>query len=528
MKSRVMRILVLSVLALALAAPIPLLSACGGGSEGEVTYTIADEWGDWGYPSPYAHYSRGPGYIRMSFIFDTLVWKDEQGFIPALAESWEYVPSENSYIFNLRDDVSWHDGMRFTAEDVAFTIDYVKEHPSPFVTLVGRTGIRQTEVIGDYTIKLYLEEPYDPFLNDVAGTQPILPKHIWEDVGEPELFTGPGAVIGTGPFILEDYNREQGSYLYAAYQDYYLGKPVVDRVIFMKISSQMIPAALKQGTVDAGSIPADIAEDMAESGFTVLRCPYGWNAKLMINHTKEPLSSREFRQALAYAIDQEALVDITQRGYGLAGSPGMIPPDSPWYNPDIEMYEHDPQRAQELLEGLGYQLEGGRFTKDGEELELELITEVMFKDVGQFVKQQLEDLGIKVDFVTLEGSTIDAKVLNWQFDLSIYGHGGLYEPSILPKVITGEGFNSARYHENQALNQLLEDQLHEMNHEARLELVHQIQEIYADELPALTLYYPDWFCAHDGSVELFYTSGGIASGVPVETNKMAFVEYQGK
>ena len=527
MRGRIRRILMLSMLVLVLAVPL-LSSACGGGSSGEITYTVADTGGDWGYPSPYAHYPRGPGYVRMSFIFDTLVWKDEAGFIPALAESWEYIASENAYVFNLRDDVTWHDGTDFTAEDVAFTVDYVKEHPSPFVTLIGATGITSTEVIDTYTVKLYLEQPYAPFLNDVAVTMTILPKHIWEGVEAPEEYTGPEAVIGTGPYKLADYNQAQGSYLYEAYDDYYLGKPAVDRIIFVKVSEQMILAALEQGSVNAGAIPPELVEEMEDSGFSVLRCTYGWNAKLMINHTEEPLSSEEFRQALAYAIDREAMVDISQRGYALAGSPGMMPPDSEWYNPDIEMYEHNPAKAQQLLEGLGYQLEDGHFTKDGEELKLELITEATFKEAGQFVEQQLEDFGIEVDFTTLEGTTIDARVLNWQFDLAIYGHGGLYEPSILPKVITEEGFNSARYTENETLNQLLEDQLHEMDHEERLELVYQIQEIYADELPALSLYYPDWYWAHDGSVNMYYTQGGIATGIPVATNKMAFLEYQGQ
>lgn len=520
-----MRRLLLSVLVLVLAAPMLLLPACGGGSGGEATYTIADEWGDWGYPSPYAHYSRGPGYVRMSFIFDTLVWKDDKGFIPALAESWHYSEVDNAYTFNLRDDVNWHDGTRFSADDVVFTFDYTRQHPYEWVDA---SVVHWAEALDKYTVKLYLEEPYAPFLTDVAGTQPILPKHIWEDVAEPELFTGPDAVVGTGPFVLEDYNREQGSYLYTANEDHYLGRPVVDRVVFTKISSQMIPSALKQGTVNAGSIPPDIVEDMEGSGFTVLRCPYGWNAKLMMNHTEEPLSSKEFRQALAYAIDREALVEVTQRGYGLAGSPGILPPDSPWYTPDIDLYEHDRAKALLLLEGLGYQMRDGRFTKDGKELKLELIAEATFKGVGQFVEQQLEDFGIKVDFVTLEGSTVDARVLNSQFDLSIYGHGGLYEPSILPKVITGEGFNSARYQENRILNQFLEDQLHEMDSEARLALVRHIQQVYAEDLPALSLYYPDWFSAHDGMVELFFTSGGIASGVPVAWNKMAFLEHGGQ
>lgn len=528
MKNWVAKASILLALVLALLASNLAFSACSPTPVAEVTYTITDPTGDWGYPSPYAHYSRGPGYVRMSLVFDTLVWKDEAGFIPALAEEWAYVEAENAYVFSLQQNVTWHDGEQFTAEDVAFTIEYVKEHPSPFVTLIGPTGVTQAEVIDDYTVKLYLEETYAPFLNDIAGTVPIIPKHVWEDVDDPMTFTGPEAVIGTGPYKLVDYSKEHGTYLYEAYDEYYQGKPDVDRLIFVKVSQEMVTAALQQGSADAGEIPPEMVDEMEASGFTIVRAPYSWNAKLTINHKKQPLSNKEFRQALAYAIDRDALVEITQRGHAIAGSPGIMPPDNPWHNPDIEMYEYDPAKAQQLLEGLGYELEDGYFTKDGEALELELITASTFKEVGQFIEQELEEFGIKVDLLTLEAKTVDAKVLAWQFDLSIYGHGGLYEPSILPRVITGEGFNSARYTENETLNQLLDDQLHEMDPDARLGLVYQIQEIYADELPALTLYYPDWFWAHDGSVALYYTEGGIASGVPIPLNKMAFLECKGE
>ena len=68
--------------------------------------TIADSTGDWGYPSPYGHYSRGPGYIRMSLIFDTLIWKDQNGFVPALAETWEYLSDEKAYVFHLRKGIT--------------------------------------------------------------------------------------------------------------------------------------------------------------------------------------------------------------------------------------------------------------------------------------------------------------------------------------------------------------------------------------------------------------------------------------
>lgn len=108
--------------------------------------------------------------------------------------------------------------------------------------------------------------------------------------------------------------------------------------------------------------------------------------------------------------------------------------------------------------------------------------------------------------------------------MSIYGHGGLYEPSILKRVILDEGFNSARYTSNETLNQCLEAQLTEMDAEKRKELVFQIQEIYAEDLPALTLYYPKSYSAHDGTINLFYTMNGVAIGIPVPLNRMSFVK----
>ena len=118
------------------AAGLLLLILCSTAPAADETVdvlTIADTTGDWGFPSPYAHYSRGPGYVRMSLIFDTLVWKDENGFVPALAENWEYLTDEKAYVFHLREGVTWNDGQPFTAQDVAFTFQYIKDHPYSWV-----------------------------------------------------------------------------------------------------------------------------------------------------------------------------------------------------------------------------------------------------------------------------------------------------------------------------------------------------------------------------------------------------------
>jgi peptide/nickel transport system substrate-binding protein len=485
------------------------------------SYTIADSTGDWGYPTPYAHYSRGPGYTRMQFIFETLVWKNDTEFVPQLAREWKYNASDRSYIFTLQQNVKWHDGADFTAEDVVFTYNYTKDHPYQWVD---NSIVKSVEALDKYTVKLYLSRPYAPFFQDVAGTQPILPKHIWQNITGPDKFMSPEAVIGTGPYKLADYSKEHGTYLYRANDSYYLGKPAARELKFVKISAEMTPAALKGGSVNAVSIPAEVVNDFKAAGFMVIIDQPSWNGKLTINHQKEPLSSKEFRQAIAYAIDREALVQIVFRGHAVAGSPGMMPPTSVWFNSDTPQYKYDLAKAKQLIAGLGYNLDNGYFFKNGQPLKLSLIAAADYKDLGQFVAQQLEKAGIKIDFQTLEAKTVDAKVGAWDFDLSIYGHGGLYEPSIYYKVVLDKGFNSARYTSNNVLNQLINDQLTEMDAKKRKELVFRIQEVYAGDVPALTLYYPKSYMAHDMNLSLYYTMDGIASGVPIALNRMCFVK----
>ncbi|MFZ5633524.1 MAG: ABC transporter substrate-binding protein [Bacillota bacterium] len=496
----------------------------------ELVYTVADPTGDWGFPSPYAHYSRGPGYIRMSLIFDTLVWKDDQGYVPALAKSWEYLKDENAYFFRLQDNATWHDGRKFTARDVIFTINYIKKHPFQWVEA---GNVKKAEALGDYEVKLYLDRPYAPFLEHFGATLPILPEHVWKDVSDPEKFVGKEALIGTGPFILADYNKEQGTYLYKAYGGYYRGRPKVDRIRFVKMNAGMTAAALRQKQVNAGQVPPELVRELENEGFKVLAGKHDWVAKLMFNHHKEPLSSKKFRQALACAIDRQALVDTCLRGHGTAASAGLVPPDSPWYNSGLQdKYRYNPEMAAKLLAGLGYVKNGGYFEKNGRVLELELLVRggagapgAPGEREGEMIKGQLEKAGIKINLRSLEPKTLDSRVGDWKFDLALIGHGGMGgDPAVLGRVISGQGFNSARYEDNRELSDFLKQQTSVMDKERRRELVGKIQEIYAEEIPAQPLYHPTWYWVHDGRVELYYTVQGVGSGVPIPLNKMSFVK----
>lgn len=302
--------------------------------------TIADPTGDWGFPSPYGHYSRGPGYVRMSLIFDTLVWKDENGYVPALAESWQL--EDEAYVFNLRKNVTWQDGEPFTANDVVFTIDYIKEHPYQWVN---SKPIKDAEALDDYTVKLYLNGSYAPFLDMVAGTLPILPEHIYNDAANPAEFLEDEALTGTGPYRLVDYDKTEGTYLFEANDDYYLGVPMVKQLKFVKVSNEMAAAALEKGDVDAATVPPEKAEELEGKDFEVLKGSHDGITKIMVNHKKEPFSDVRFRQAIYYAIDRQALVDTALRGYGITASPGLFALDSEWYNTDVEEYAYDPAKT---------------------------------------------------------------------------------------------------------------------------------------------------------------------------------------
>ncbi|EFK07762.1 bacterial extracellular solute-binding protein, family 5 [delta proteobacterium NaphS2] len=494
---------------------------------------IADGKGDWGYPNAFQHYPRGPGYLRMAMVFDTLVWKDANGNIPALAKNWRYDPESLRFIFQLQEGVLWHDGKPFTADDVVFTIDYFKKHPYQWVPLGKVAG---AERLGLHSVSIQLKEPYAPFMAYVGGTMPILPRHIWEKVDDPKRYQDPNAFIGTGPYRFVDFDSTKGTYLFEANKDYYLGKPVVDRVIYIKAKNPLM--ALLSHKADLVNIKPDMAAHLKKKGMVILTSPRGWNKKLMINHKKSPLNDKRFRKALAYAINQQEIIDKAHRGFGSPASFGLLSPDHVFYNPDTPQYPHNPEKARKILASLGYQEnEKGFMEKNGTPLRLEVLIsnitvagESMADRDGEVLKKQLENVGISVDLVNLEQATADAKVRNWEFDLAVTGHGGLLgdamtlERMISPRV--AGSVNSARYGANRELLELLDAQMTEMNEEKRKAIVYEIQRIYADELPAISLYYPVSMAAYnpEKGIAWYYTKGGIALGIPIAQNKMALIE----
>jgi len=493
---------------------------------------IADSKGDWGYPNPYRHYPRGPGYVRMSWVFDTLVWKDDKGYIPALAKKWTYDRKSLSFTFELWEGVKWHDGKPFSAGDVVFTVDYFKKHPYRFVPIEAVSG---AETKGKNSVVIKLEKPYAPFLAYVGGTIPILPRHIWQNVTDPKKYNDPRAFIGCGPYKFIDFNKAKGTYLYKAFEEYYQDVPKAERLIYIKAGKPLM--ALSTGKVDLANIKPDIARPLEKKGMVIIKNPRGWNKKLMINHKKLPFNNRRFRQALAHAINQQEIIDKAHRGFGSPASFGLLSPDHEFYNPNTPTYAPDPAKARQILESLDYKKDTkGFYTKDGQPLWIELLAsnitaagESVADRDGEVIKRQLEEVGIHIDLVNMEQATTDGRVKKWHFDLAISGHGGLLgDARILNMMINPKfmGSKSARFGANQELLRLLRLQIAEMDTAKRKASVYKIQEIYAEELPAISLYYPASMAAYNPKkgIRWYYTKGGISLGIPIAQNKMSLVK----
>lgn len=489
--------------------------------------------GDWGYPSPYA-FVRGPGWVDMSLSFDTLVWKDSEKTIPWLATEWSTTPDGLKWSFTLRDGVKWHDGKPFTAEDVAFTVDYFKKNVNSWYA--GQVDlIKEVKVVDPRHVEFTLTTPYAPFLEGVAGGLVMIPKHIWSAVTDPKKFTAPEAVIGTGPYKLTSYDKTTGAYLYEANPDFFLGAPYVKRIEMVPTANELV--ALARGDIDSGGPSVqDAATDEVLAPFAdkakygMITAPGEWTMGLYFNLGKGgPLADRAFRQAAVTAIDRAALLDRIAQNRGRVGNPGYLPASNPFQNPTVEQYPYDAAKARAALDAAGYPDKGGtRVDKDGKPLQFELLyANNDSPRNAELVVSFLKAVGIGVTPKAVDRPTRDSAATEGRYEMILTGFGGLgADPDNMRGAFSSKSkvrsFTRVQGYVNPRFDELADQQLSTVDPAARRKLTDEMQAIVATDVPMIGLYYPDrYYIYKKGGVEdWFYTVGGMGGGVPVALNKM--------
>ncbi len=515
-------------LALALAAALAAALAVWPTAAATAVLRIA-WWTDVGFPTPFAFSPLGPGgVVRLSLIYDTLLWKDERGLIPWLAESWRAGADGTAYVFTLASGVRWQDGRPLTSRDVKFTFDYYRRHPFKWVDT---SVVASVEVRDRRTVVVRLAQPYAPFLENIAGVVPIIPEHIWKTIERPEEEQDLHVAVGTGPYRLVDYRPEAGLYRFVAFGEYFKGRPTTEEIQYLLVPTERQVLAVQNGQVDvAMATTYDVARAFA--GHPYLRV---WEtdplsiARVVFNLDRLPTSLRLFRHAMAYALDRRRIAEIVTRGPAPIGSAGLVPPGDPWHNGRVKPYSYAPDVAQTLLRQLGYadrDADGILKSRDGERLQLELIASPA-REV-ELIQQMLKEVGVDVRIRTVDPATRAELAAEGQFQMLLSTHiGSGGDPDYLRTWFTGEGANlfargsAVRSPEFLRLARL---QLHTVDSQQRRRYIDQMQVLLSEELPTLPLFYRRFFWIYDSrKFTPVATRGGLLNGVPLVENKLAFL-----
>lgn len=491
-----------------------------------------------GFPAMYTTANNGPGYAVMSYMFDTLVWKDDKGELNLLAERYSVSADQLTYTFTLRAGVTFHDGIPFTAHDVKFTFDYTSLHPYQWTAT---TMVKEVRVVDDLTVEVELNRPYVPFITDVAGNLPMLPKHIYENVAEPTFFATKQALVGTGPLMLESYDPNTSVYVFVRNPAYYFGEVQIDKLILAPYANAK--EALLAGDIDAAAgmkyVTAASLKDT--ENMTFIEGQSIQVARLYFNFADEALAVKEIRQAISYAIDRQSIVAKALNGSAIAGTAGFVHPDSPWYNPNIMVYHYDVAKARELMATVdAVDTDGdGVAEYKGQKLSYELLVSGKDVKVCEMLVFYLQAIGIECVARVADDSTVKGCISDGEFDIAFDKHGTFGgDPKYMACLATDTAgairasVPGGKRWQNEGFDRLFAASLQEQNQVARKELIAKCQEIVAEELPTLAVYFPVNAAVYNNTVfeGFYFTADGIASGIPFIYNKLCLIsgQWQGK
>lgn len=449
----------------------------------------------------------------MHLVYDSLFWSQaKREPEPWLAE--RATPNEDftEWTVKLRPGVRWHDGEAFTAEDVAFSFDYYERFPE----LSGRYAhhvfdvppFEGSEVIDPQTVRLTFRQPAPQFPIMPGADLPIIPEHVWSEIEDP------GAVdeeppIGTGPFKVTEIEPDE-RYVMEANGEYFKGRPLVDR-IEMPIVEDPSSAfqALRAGQVDqvTRNLPPELVDRFSDADdLEVVEGTRFQSTQLSFNARRAPWSDAAVRKATSLAIDSQQLVDGVMLGEAREGNDGFIHPDSPWVG-QSEGHQHDPERAERMLEDAGYRPgpDGIRRGERGRSLRLEVLVS-SFDPLGlrgiEQVARQVRPVGVEVVPVALDPATLrdrhqapEGEAPTYDAYLSTLETHAHADPDSLYYFFhsPGEdkGFGDAiTGWSNERFDELSESAATQPLQE-RQRLFDQMQSILAEEAPVVVLWYTD-------------------------------------
>jgi len=452
--------------------------------------------------------------IQQNVVEGLVITNDKNEFIPVLAKAIPTLENggikknaDGSYdmTWNLQQGVRWSDGVEFTAEDVAFTLDFIHNTPdvynqSEYNHIVG------AKVVDKYTIVMKWDGLYT-FYDGLF--EAILPKHVlgklsWAEIAKYEPYNRGPQFIGTGPFMFKEWKT--GEYIRLVRNpNYWRGPqyPKIDEMVFQFIPDQNARFnALQSGRFHIGQIEATQVKNVKTKGLGVKMVPSNVFYCLAFNVAApggrpELFGDARVRKAFYYAIDRKAIVDQLLEGtVKIADSP--IPPSSAYHNAGLKAPEYDPAKAKKLLAEAGWKPgKDGVLEKDGVRFSFKWLNRAGRADriaIAQVVQAQLREVGIESTMSEIDAAAWSQKWRSFNYEVVVNGWFMSSDFSLTNFYHTRDGANGSNNFcgfSNPELDRIMLQSDKDLGFKSRKPLLDKAQQILLDEAYNVFLYYRD-------------------------------------
>jgi peptide/nickel transport system substrate-binding protein len=456
-------------------------------------------------------------------IYSTLTEQATDGsYVGMLAKDWSVSEDGLTWTYHLKEGFTWHNGEPFTADQLAWAINAIMKDPEGWATVSNyAAGFKEVTAPDANTLVIVTEYPIGNMDYRTSFLYAFYPPDFENFTTAEELQNYPNdQPIGTGPFILNTFNKDSGVVLLDANKDYVYGAPKFDGIIFQTFDNgDAMVQALKVGDVDAlTSVPASAYE--TTKGFEnvkALAIENSYFYELIINSvdpnndptpTGNPaLADPAVRLAIAYSLNKQDLVDIVMQGLASPGDSIIAPAMGGgfWHDPNIKDIPFDTAMANKTLDDAGYILGSDGVRSKGDlRLEFRLqfpSTTPVYARISDMMVDWFKQAGIKVNPQSMdEDSLIAATTPTGDYDLVIWAWEPDPDPDfILSVLITDQfvegGWSDSGYH-NPEYDQLYLDQQQLVDKTARQQAIWKMQEMVFNDMPYIVLFYEDLLQAY--------------------------------
>jgi peptide/nickel transport system substrate-binding protein len=478
--------------------------------------------GDESTINPYTYVTGYPGWNMLTLQYDTLYQLDTSGVPqPWLVTNKEVSEDGLTVTLDLHDDVTWHDGEAFTAEDVVFTVNYFKEYNHGRFTRDLRP-VESAEAAGDHRVILTLTALSPSLELGTLADVPILPQHVWSDIEDPGAEDASFTIdvnIGTGPYKMVEYQPDQ-FYRFEANSDYFMGAPAVQELVFIIYADLTGSiAALQSNEVDmlVQPIPPEQVDLLSMGGeIEVAAGPLFTTHMINYDLGRAPFNDIAVRQAMSLAIDRQDLVDTVFLGAGTVGNAGWTHPASVYYNDAVET-TYDVEQANAILDEAGIvdSNDDGIRELDGEPLSVEFLAQSnnsLRIRLAELVREMLLEIGMDAQVVVLEATALDEAV--WpgfdvnqgrNYDMSMWGWSAPVQADAIrvASLVHSDpavGSLNLTGYMNEEIDALSAELTQTVDTARQQKLMADIQTLIGAELPFIMLLYPDGMYAYRSAV----------------------------